>query len=195
MAVERLQRCAETAVGEEIQRINFEQFFEALRGLFVVPPPALQIRHRLQGDGVARSDFQGAGEAALRFVEAFQERQGLTERGVRVDRVRDEFDRQQSLFVAFLDAALLDQRAYEVGARAAGDGIVGDDVAEEGDLVAVDARVAPTQRAEDREHRCEDGCRGWLDASVQGRGAMGRGAHKHGGQADARQILKAVRDE
>ena len=71
-------------------------------------------------------------------------------------------------------------------------GVERDDVAEEGDIVPVDSRLAPGRRPQKRQHRHHQTRRPRLQSRRQQAGAVHGGADEDCRDPDAGQVLKAV---
>ena len=130
-----------------------------------------------------------------RLVEALHEQQRAAEVGVRAGGIGALRDCDEARGVALLDTICVEQCAAQIEVGIPRLRIERDDVAEQGDLVAVDAGLAPGRPPEHGEND-DERARGRVS---QRAGQAVRAAHgtadQHRHHPDAGQVLEAIGDE
>ena len=130
--------------------IDCERFAVLRNRLEVVAPLHEEHSRVVQRDLVIRIDFQCPAQGSAGLVVTPETDQGET--SVHVDRrdLRTLIVRDTTRVEALLEPADLDQFATEVQVSIPSLRIKGHDVAEEGDRIAIDSRVAPSQPRKQR---------------------------------------------
>ena len=135
---------------------------------------------------------RGAAQDLLSLDEVALVNQPGSEEAKGLDIIRALFHGNAGGGQGFLRTARLVQGDAEIQVSTARLGVVSDDVAEEGDLVPVDSRLAPGHRSQKRQHHHHKPCRSRLESAWQPAGAVGGGPDQDRHDPDAGQVLKAV---